>query len=87
MARHCSDCIYSYVQFDTKTQRWQASCSRGYSLTNPKVKAHTSERFFALRKEDLVPTIDPFGKEYLRSSNVCEHYSSSLEYASHVQRF
>ena len=33
------------------------------------------EGHFAERPEELVPTVDPFGNEYLRTSNVCERFS------------
>ena len=41
--------------------------------TNPHV--HTSpENHFAAETRELVPTVDPFGEEYLRTSNVCERF-------------
>jgi hypothetical protein len=30
--------------------------------------------FFANNPDDLVPVVDPYGKEYLRRSNVCDHF-------------
>lgn len=53
---------------------YQGTCSRGYTLENPHASEHGVESHFASEPEGLVPTIDPFGAEYLRSSNVCERF-------------
>lgn len=73
MGFHCSECVYVTVVRNEQTGLCQASCSRGYTLTNPRV--HVSpENHFAKTPEELVPTVDPFGKIYLRTSNVCERF-------------
>ena len=72
---HCSDCIYSTFIFNEKMQKYQATCSRGYTLADPRV--HTDpERFFSARIDGLVPVTDPYDKEYLRTSNVCDRFQS-----------
>ncbi len=73
MGLHCSDCAYASFTYHEDAGMYQGSCSRGYTLTNPHV--HTSpEDHFAETPDGLVPTIDPFGAEYLRTSNVCERF-------------
>lgn len=76
---HCSDCIYSTFILNEKTQMYQAKCSRGFTLADPHV--HTEpERFFCERADGLVPVVDPFGKEYLRTSNVCGRFMCSQDF-------
>ena len=75
MGLHCTDCVFSEFTLNDKNGTYQGSCSRGYTLTNP----HTREppaNHFAATPPALLPTIDPFGKEYLRKSNVCERFVS-----------
>lgn len=73
MGFHCSECMFATVSYRKETKSYQAACSRGYTLTNPKV--HTSpEDHFAEDPTMLVPTVDPFGHEYLRTSNVCKSF-------------
>lgn len=73
MGFHCSECVFSSFTLHEGTRRYQATCSRGYTLTNPHEHAG-AEAHFADSPEELVPTVDPFGAEYLRTSNVCEHF-------------
>ena len=81
MGFHCSDCIYSEFVQNEKTGLFQGSCSRGYTLTNPHVHdAHDDH--FAEAPSGLVPTVDPFGREYLRTSNVCEEFRRPHDTAS-----
>ena len=73
MGLHCSDCAYATFVRHERTGLYQGSCSRGYTLTNPHVRT-SPENHFAERPEELVPTVDPFGAEYLRTSTVCERF-------------
>ncbi len=73
MGLHCADCVYSSFSLNEEAGLYQGSCSRGYTLANPHVDG--LEGHFAERPEELVPTVDPFGNEYLRTSNVCERFS------------
>lgn len=82
---HCTDCIYSSFAFSKKAQSYQGACSRGYTLTNPKVRT-SPEDHFAPAPEQLVPTVDPFGKEYLRTSNVCGQFRRPQDSAQKIGR-
>lgn len=73
MGFHCTDCAYASFSLNEHTGCYQGACSRGYTLCDPKVRMDP-ERRFAERPEQLVPVIDPFGGEYLRTSNVCERF-------------
>lgn len=59
---------------------YQGACSRGYTLTNPHAEEQGVERHFAEAPEGLVPTVDPFGDEYLRTSSICERFSLPHEH-------
>lgn len=74
MGLHCSDCAFSSFSVQEGSGLYQGSCSRGYTLTNPHVTGTGADAHFAESPEGLVPTVDPFGVEYLRSSNVCERF-------------
>lgn len=71
---HCTDCIYSDFSRNHDSGRFQGHCSRGYTLANPH-EHEMPEMLFADKPEELVPVIDPFGKIYLRTSNVCDRFS------------
>ena len=73
MGLHCADCAYASFTYHKESGLYQGSCSRGYTLTNPHVST-SPENHFAERPDCLVPTVDPFGEEYLRTSNVCERF-------------
>lgn len=73
MGFHCTDCVYASFVFDEKVGLYQGSCSRGYTLADPNVHA-VPQNHFAANPEQLVPTVDPFGKEYLRVSHVCRRF-------------
>lgn len=73
MGLHCADCAYASFTYHKESGLYQGSCSRGYTLTDPHVST-SPENHFAERPEVLVPTVDPFGAEYLRTSNVCERF-------------
>ena len=73
MGLHCADCVYASFSVNEESGLYQGSCSRGYTLTNPHVRT-SPEDHFAEAPEGLVPTVDPFGREYLRTSNVCERF-------------
>lgn len=74
MGIHCCDCVHATMSINDETGQYQGACSRGYTLTNP--HEHTAPAcYFAPEPEGLVPTIDPFGKEYLRTSNVCGQFT------------
>ena len=75
MSLHCADCVYASFAFHEEAGLYQGSCSRGYTLANPHAEKSDLESHFAEKPEDLVPTVDPFGNEYLRTSNVCERFS------------
>ncbi len=75
MGFHCTDCVFSEFTLSEKTGAYQGSCSRGYTLTDPHVYESPADHF-ADDPVKLVPTVDPFGKEYLRKSNVCERFVS-----------
>lgn len=73
MGFHCSECVYATMVRNEETGLFQAGCSRGYTLTNPHVHVSPDDHF-AKAPEELVPTVDPFGELYLRTSNVCERF-------------
>lgn len=70
---HCSDCIFSTIEYNQEVGAYQGSCSRGYTLADPKVK-EAPKKYFVEDPQQLVPTITPFGDEYLRTSNVCTEF-------------
>lgn len=74
MGLHCVDCVYSSFTLNEEAGLYQGACSRGYTLANPHVAEGGLASHFAERPEELVPAIDPFGNEYLRTSNVCERF-------------
>ncbi len=76
MSYHCTDCIFSKFEKCDKNNEYQGSCSRGYTLTDPFL-SESPANHFAADPEELVPTTDPFGKEYLRKASVCERFSSA----------
>lgn len=73
MGFHCSDCVFASFSVHEDSGLYQGACSRGYTLTNPHVRV-SPECHFAEAPEGLVPTVDPFGEEYLRTSNVCDQF-------------
>ena len=73
MGFHCTDCVFATFAKNEKLDRWQGACSRGYTLTDPHV-LESPENHFAEKPEQLVPTVDPLGEEYLRTSNVCKRF-------------
>lgn len=75
MGFHCTDCVFSEFTKSEKNGTYQGFCSRGYTLTDPHVRESPANHF-ADDPSRLVPTIDPFGKEYLRKSNICERFVS-----------
>ena len=85
MGFHCTDCVYGSFVFHKESGTYQGSCSRGYTLTDPHVHA-SPENHFAPSPQDLVPTVDPFGEEYLRTSNVCERFCRPQDVAAHERR-
>lgn len=86
MGFHCVDCVFGTFTLHEESGMYQGSCSRGYTLANPHV--HTSpEDHFAESPRDLVPTVDPFGEEYLRTSNVCERFCRPQDAHRHIHEF
>lgn len=73
MGFHCSDCVFGSFTYHEDIEKYQGACSRGYTLTDPHVRTMPENRF-SEGADAFVPTIDPFGREYLRISNVCEHF-------------
>ncbi len=70
---HCTDCIYSSFSINKESGKYQGYCTRGYTLADPHVHEQP-QMFFADRPEQLVPMIDPYGKEYLRTKNICGEF-------------
>ena len=82
MGFHCTDCIFASFARNKKSGKFRGSCSRGFTLTDPHV--HTSpDDHFSEDPRNLVPTVDPFGEEYLRTSNVCDRFHPSEEVRAH----
>ncbi len=75
---HCTDCVYGEFSYNEEWGKYQGSCSRGYRLCDPH-ETQDPHRFFSEKPEGLVPTIDPFGKEYLRDDNVCPQFVHSAD--------
>lgn len=73
MGLHCTDCVFGEFTFSEKVGAYQGACSRGYTLTDPHVHEAPADHFTS-DPSTLVPAVDPFGHEYLRTSNVCEHF-------------
>lgn len=70
---HCSDCIFGKFSLNDEWGKYQGSCSRGYTLADPHVH-RTPDMYFAEKPSDLVPVVDPFGREYLRTDNICKQF-------------
>lgn len=82
MGFHCTDCIFASFARNKKSGKYRGACSRGFTLTDPHV--HTSpDDHFSEDPRNLVPTVDPFGEEYLRTSNVCDRFHPSEEAQAH----
>lgn len=75
---HCTDCIYSSFSMNEHSNRYQGACSRGYTLAVPHVYKKP-DMFFADDPRDLVPVVNPYGKEYLRTSNVCRDFTTPVD--------
>lgn len=78
MGFHCTDCIFASFARNDRSGKYLGTCSRGFTLTDPHVH-ESPENHFAEHARDLVPTVDPFGAEYLRTSNVCDRFHPSDE--------
>jgi len=70
---HCTDCIYGSFEQNPKTGRWRGTCERRYTLADPHVYPDPGG-YFADDPTKLVPMVDPWGKEYLRTSDICNRY-------------
>ena len=70
---HCSDCIFSNFSYNEEWGRYQGSCSRGYTLADPH-ETRDPDMYFAKSPRDLVPLTDPWGREYLRTDNICKQF-------------
>ena len=44
MGRHCTDCVFGTFALSEKTGKYQGACSRGYTLTDPKVTRSPDNR-------------------------------------------
>lgn len=75
---HCTDCIYSSFSLNKDSNMYQGFCSRGYTLADPHIHKRP-EMLFAVQPEMLVPMIDPYGKEYLRTKNICGEFNRHPE--------
>ena len=74
MGRHCTDCVFGTFALSEKTGKYQGACSRGYTLTDPKVTRSPDNRLVD-DPSSLVPTVDPLGKDDLRTSHGCAHWT------------
>ena len=70
---HCSDCEFCSFCFNDTVGMYQAACARGYTLADPHIH-HDIEQHFAKSVDAFVPLVDPFGREYLRKTNVCDEF-------------
>ncbi|MBP3884443.1 MAG: hypothetical protein J6D54_05845 [Olsenella sp.] len=70
---HCTDCVYGEFSYNEECGKYQGTCSRGYTLADPHV-LEEPDMYFADSPEGLVPVIDPFGAEYLRTDNICQQF-------------
>lgn len=73
VGNHCCDCVFASFTQNEHTGRWQGACSRGYTLCDPHVH-ESPDNHFVEDVAKLVPVVDPTGKEYLRTSNVCDRF-------------
>ncbi|EFL44276.1 hypothetical protein HMPREF9248_0878 [Fannyhessea vaginae PB189-T1-4] len=80
----CSDCVFCNCMRNKKSGLYQATCTKGYTLGNPHIDAGT-DAYFALTPSGLVPKVDPFGNEYLRTDNVCHQFQRAADAPEHVQ--
>ena len=71
---HCTDCEFAQFEQNAETGRWRGSCKRGYTLANPDPDATGPDHFFVEDRDLLVPVIDPRGREYLRTKDICDGY-------------
>ena len=70
----CADCAFSEFVLNEESGMFVGTCSRGYTLADPHV--HVSpDRFFAKNPRALVPVTDPYGREYLRTRNICTRFT------------
>ena len=70
----CADCAFSEFVLNEESGMFVGTCSRGYTLADPHV--HVSpDRFFAKNPRALVPVTDPYGREYLRTRNICTRFA------------
>lgn len=70
---HCTDCEFGQFDRNSDTGRWRGTCLRGYVLANAHIP-HGPDHYFADNPEELVPVIDPQGREYLRTRAICDKY-------------
>ena len=70
----CADCAFSEFILNEESGKFEGTCSRGYTLADPHV--HVSpDRFFAKNPRALGPVTDPYGREYLRTRNICTRFA------------
>lgn len=70
----CADCAFSEFVLNEESGMFEGACARGYTLADPHV--HVSpDRFFAKNPRALVPVTDPYGREYLRTRNICTRFA------------
>ena len=71
--RDASFRAYEFV-LNEESGMFVGTCSRAYTLADPHV--HVSpDRFFAKNPRALVPVTDPYGREYLRTRNICTRFA------------
>ncbi|OFK23399.1 hypothetical protein [Olsenella sp. HMSC062G07] len=69
----CADCVFAQFVVNEMNGMYQGICSRGYTLADPHVRT-SPDCYFVEDPRLLVPVIDPFGKEFLRTKNICERF-------------
>ena len=79
---HWKNVRASAITIDASQSTKLARPENASGLTDPHV--HTSpDDHFSEDPRNLVPTVDPFGEEYLRTSNVCDRFHPSEEAQAH----
>ena len=53
MGRHCTDCVFGTFTLSEKTGKYQGACSRGYTLTDPKVTRSPDNRLAGIVMDEF----------------------------------
>ena len=73
MGFHCTDCLYSAFALNEESGLYQGAGRRGATRAHPH-RPGSPARHIAERPADRGPAVDPYGAEYLRTSNVCGEF-------------